>query len=115
MQTPCELQSLSLSHFTEQNSPEKLHLTRVRRAYGDSHSHSLNSLHLPWPLHVLASQSPTPQAPPPHAQLSPLYRSLLQTHFSREPVPADLHRDALEVLPTAVRLLHVGVRRVCED
>ena len=39
---------------------------------------------------------------------------LLQTHFSRETVPADRHRDVLEVLPTAVRLLHVGVRRVCE-
>lgn len=103
MQTPCELQSLSLSHFTEQNSPEKLHLTRVRRAYGDSHSHSLNSLHLPWPLHVLASQSPTPQAPPPHAQLSPLYRSLLQTHFrvlaSQSPWP--LHSRSTPSMSTS--------------
>ncbi|KAK8828047.1 U5 small nuclear ribonucleoprotein helicase [Blastocystis sp. ATCC 50177/Nand II] len=39
---------------------------------------------------------------------------LLQTHFSREPVPADLHRDALEVLPTAVRLLH-GMVNVCSS
>ena len=34
---------------------------------------------------------------------------LLQTHFSRDAVPADLHRDTVAVLPTAVRLLHVGV------
>lgn len=92
-----------MSHFTEQNSPEKLHLTRVRRAYGDSHSHSLNSLHLPWPLHVLALQSPTPQAPPPHAQLSPLYRSLLQTHFrvlaSQSPWP--LHSRSTPSMSTS--------------
>ena len=39
---------------------------------------------------------------------------LLQTYFSREPVPADMRRDTLALLPTAVRLLHVGVCVVCE-
>lgn len=39
---------------------------------------------------------------------------LLQTYFSREPVPADMRRDTLVLLPTAVRLLHVGVCGVCE-
>ncbi len=40
---------------------------------------------------------------------------LLQTYFSREPVPADMRRDTLALLPTAVRLLHVGVCVVCEE
>ena len=39
---------------------------------------------------------------------------LLQMYFSREPVPADMRRDTLVLLPTAVRLLHVRVCAVRE-
>lgn len=33
---------------------------------------------------------------------------LLQSYFNRDAVPSDLRRDTLRLLPTAVRLLHVG-------
>lgn len=33
---------------------------------------------------------------------------LLQSFFNRDALPSDLRRDTLQLLPTAVRLLHVG-------